>query len=234
MTLKLLFSLFIPFLLITAVKAQKYTLTPKIGYANYSTVDLTAFQDYLILSNSISFDKTDTFPARPYLQLILTKNLKDGNQAGVFMGYLSTGGRVAASDYSGKVTSDQILTNFELGFNLDIYLEKEKYFTPFIQAQLTALLSELELIDHVEITDGEKFNEEISMVSENIAFSPSFGLQFHKLAIPLKLTVGYLIQVTDFPFHLRENRNATLRVEGNHINPGLSGIRIGISSDVTF
>lgn len=209
--------------------AQNYSIDVKFGFASFTAQDLTLLQDEIIRIASIPFAKVSSFPSRPALHVSLTKPDQKGNNFGVSWGYTSTGGRLAVSDHTASVTSDQILTNHEIGIELEVFMEQKKFFKPYIDFRLFAILSSIELIDRVKITGGQSSEEELNLVSRNAGIQPSVGLEFDQLPAVIKLEFGYLIQVTQFPFHLRENRDATLSVNGIEVGPGLSGIRAGIS-----
>ncbi|MEX0845973.1 MAG: hypothetical protein WD022_11870 [Balneolaceae bacterium] len=219
------------------VYAQNFEAEIAVGYSSYATKDLIRFQDEIISGNRLSFKTTDRFPAQPYLQITVAKIMGDGNRVGFFWGYLSTGGRLTVSDYSGEVSSDQILINHELGVNLNLYIEdlKSEKIAPFFQMKISALLSRLELFDQAHLSNGESYKEELTLIAQNASITPSIGLDTNIISTPLRVTVGYLIQVTEFPFHLRENRDAKLRISGdNTVGPGLTGLRVSVSGVLSF
>lgn len=217
--------------------SQKYEADIAIGYSSYSTTDLKRLQDEITSDNSFSFKATDRFPSQPYLQLTIAKKMNDGNRIGLFWGYLSTGGRITVSDYSGEILSDQILMNHELGMNLNLYLPelKSEKAAPFVQIKISALLSRLELNESVYLSSGENFEDKLTLIAQNVAITPSIGFETQIMRFPMRVAAGYLMQVTEFPFYLRENRDAKLRISGdNTVGPGLTGLRIGISGVLPF
>ncbi len=231
---------FLIFILLAALQqaySQKYEADIAIGYSSYATTDLKRLQDEITLDNSFSFKATDRFPSQPYLQLTIAKKMNDGNRIGLFWGYLSTGGRITVSDYSGEILYDQILMNHELGMNLNLYLTelKSEKGAPFVQIKISALLSRLELNESVYLSSGENFEDKLTLIAQNVAITPSIGFETQIMRFPIRVAAGYLMQVTEFPFHLRENRDAKLRISGdNTVGPGLTGLRIGISSVLPF
>lgn len=218
------------------IRAHGYEIEFIAGYSAYTSENLKTFQNDIISQNPLSLKATDRFPSRPYLQLALNWYRRDGNRLGFFMGYHSTGGRLAVSDYSGKVISDQILTNIELGMTLNVYLRKlkSKHVTPFMGAKMAAALSRLELKDMAYLVNGEKYKDKLTLNAENLTFTPSLGLETSVYDFPLRISAGYLIQVTALAFHLQDSWNAKLRMsDDTKVIPGLSGFRFSISVAIT-
>ncbi len=219
----------------TNVLAQSYSISAKVGVASFTASDLSLLQDEIVSENILPLKKLESFPTQPSLQLSLLRKDKEGNLFGLFWGFTSTGGRVNVRDHTASVTSDQILTNHELGFELEVLLEENRYFRPYIDVQLSALISSIELIDEIKTSGGQSSQNELKLVAQNVGIQPSIGFRFDQLSVPVKMEFGYLIQVTQFPFHLRENRDATLRTSNDiEVGPGLSGIRAGISVEYWF
>ena len=207
-------------------QVKKYGIELSIGYSSTSATDLKRFHKI-----------TDDFPATPYLNLAIFKNLEDGNRVGLFWRYLSTGGRLTVSDYSGTLISDQILTNHEIGADLNIYLKdfRQEMVWPFVELQISALLSKLEVKDKALIVNSGKQSETLSLAAQNVAITPNIGFEVRLKKFPVRFKAGYLIEVTPFPFYLKENRDAKLRTSNdNTVGPGLTGLRIGIGSAIKF
>ncbi|MEQ8524313.1 hypothetical protein [Gracilimonas sp.] len=218
-------------------QTQSYEAEFSVGYSSTSATDLKKLQAEVISSQNFEYKVTDNFPATPYLNLAIFKNLEDGNRVGLFWRYLSTGGRLTVSDYSGTLTSDQILTNHEIGADLNIYLKEfpQKLVRPFVELQISALLSRLEMKDKAVIINSGEQSESLSLVAQNVAITPSLGFEVIIKNHPIRFKAGYLIEVTQFPFHLKENRDAKLRISNdNTVGPGLTGLRIGVGSAIGF
>ncbi|MEP1138631.1 MAG: hypothetical protein ABJI33_07955 [Balneola sp.] len=220
----LLFSLFH-----ISSQAQSFTADLHLGVANIGAVDLTSLQGYIIENANLPLKSTDSYPARPQFGLSILRKKDVSTFVGFHWLYSSTGGRVAVSDYSGTVTSDQILNTHQLGFSTGQYFKETKLFHPYLGVQLSALLSNLELKDNGRLTNGEQVSSSSTFVAQNVGLHPMVGFKFDQLPVILKLELGYLIQVTQFPFHLKENRDATLSINENEVGPGLSGFRGNIS-----
>ena len=209
--------------------AQSYTFDVHVGVANINAVDLSSLQKEIIENTNLPLKTTDSYPAHPQFGISFLRSKEDLAFFGLHWIYSSTGGRVDVSDYSGTVRSDQILTNHQLGLSTEQYFSRTKLFHPYIGVQLSALLSNLELKDEVKLTNAESLSSSTTFVAQNVGLHPKVGFKFDQLPVILKLELGYLIQVTDFPFHLKENRDAKLSIDDNQVGPGLSGFRGGIS-----
>lgn len=227
-----LFSLFYA----SMVYGQSFIYEIGLGYATTSTSDLIALQDEIILNSfDLNLKKTESFPSLPYINLAIKKKDDEGNNLGLFWSYYSTGGRLTVSDYSASVTSDQILNNHEFGVLTEIFVGTNDIYRPYVRFKLSALLSQLKLKDEVSVPEMEAFNESIKFAAQNVAAAPGLGILFNQFKYPIKAELSYLFQVTNFPFHLIEERDAKLELSnGNKVGPGLTGFRFGIGMQFTF
>ncbi len=233
---QLFFILFAILILNTSLRAQSYSAEVNVGISSIDAIDLNKLQKAFQSGTSLPIKITDSFPARPDFGLSIFKTMaKDSNKIGLVWNYMTTGGRLALSDYSGGVQSDQILVNHELGIAVELYFAKKLNINPFVQIQVLALFSRLKLNSKVWLTNNDEVSESTIFLSQNAGIKPSVGLSFNQLKMPVKLKVGYLIQVTDFPFYPKENKSAKLKLDdGNQIGPGLSGFRIAVSTEFFF
>lgn len=234
MKIALLFSI-VGILLVESISAQEYSFDVNIGYTSASTYDLRLLQDELISDSSFPLKKTDSFPDRPYLELGVNKADLKGNLTGLYWNYHTTGGRVALSDYSASLSSDQILSNHELGLKVRVFLKRNSSIKPFFIMKAAAVFSQLEFVDQVSIPSGESVSESLIFRSQNAILRPSLGIKLTSFKVPIVFDFSYLFQVTNFPFHVKENRDAKLQISGdNQVGPGLSGFRLGIGTEIAF
>lgn len=212
------------------LNAQDFVLEAGIGVASVSANELIKLQDEIISAQpGLGLQKTDHFPSYPYIHFAIKKYDFKQNLFGIFWNYHTTGGRVAISDYSASVTSDQILNTNELGFLLEILLRDKEKYQFYINTHLSALFSRLILNDKVTIPDFESSSESLELSAINGAITPGIGLAITSFKMPVNFELNYLIQVTEFPFHLLDNRNAKLILNNNEqVSSGLTGIRIAI------
>lgn len=209
--------------------SQGFKVSTSLGYATFNLSEMETLQNQIISNSNLPLKKTDTFPAQPYYQIQLLRETKSKNAIGIFVGFTSTGGRVTASDFSGRVNSDQLLSSYQVGLHTEKIFEKKGILTPFFQAQLSILFSNLKLKDEVIFTNSNNV-ETTSFTSQNVAIEPTIGIQTNFLPVPFKFGIGYLTNLTDFPLHLRGNKDATIRVNNSEVGANLSGFRFVISS----
>lgn len=231
---KLFFPLVCLFL-VESIVAQEYIFNISIGHASTSTYDLLLLQDEIISGSSLPLKKTDSFPDKPFLELGVNKLDSKGGLTGIYWNYHTTGGRVAVSDYSATVNSDQTLSNHELGLKVKVLIKQNSIVTPYFSMKAAAVFSQLELTDRISIPEGQSSSKSLIFLSQNAVLRPEIGLNLNTFKIPIIFNLSYLFQITQFPFYLKENRDAKLQIsENNQIDPGLSGIRLGIGTEISF
>ncbi|HEX6983073.1 MAG TPA: hypothetical protein VF181_09955 [Balneolaceae bacterium] len=191
-------------------------------------------QNQIISASDLPLKITDSFPNQPYYKIQLTRKITSSEGVGIFGGFFSTGGRVTASDYSGRVTSDQLLSCYQVGIHYEKMVNENSRITPFIQTQLSILSTRLKLKDEIIFANGSRAEEITLLTAQNVAIEPVIGVEINMLPFPLRFGVGFLFNITDFPLHLKGNKDAKLRINGSYFSANLSGIRLSISSGLGF
>src|SRR5690554_4252719 len=153
--IKITLSIFLFSLCYITSQAQSYTADIHVGVANIGAVALTSLQGYMIENSNLPLKTTNSYPARPQYGFSILRAKNTSAFIGIHWLYSSTGGRVAVSDYSGIVSFDQILNTHQLGFSWGEYFKKRKLFHPYLDIQVSALISSLELKDSAKLTNGE-------------------------------------------------------------------------------
>ncbi|MEO1022267.1 MAG: hypothetical protein AAFW89_06960 [Bacteroidota bacterium] len=226
------------FCFVPNLMAQKMVLEPYVGIGLHSFDDVTLLQDQLSVINGVQLPSVDRFPERPAFRLYVYRETQK-ELIGVFLGMSSSGARSALSDANGGATVDQIITNYELGFFVELPfgiqpdIVRDRYL--FFRMQVSALLSTLEIENSVFVSNGSRTIAKERFAAQNAVITPSLGYRFQVKGQPFILSAGYALQVTNFPFHLMNERDFTLQLnQNNDVGVGFSGLQFGLSAPFRF
>ncbi len=200
------------------------------GFGSYSMSDVKSVQEqifYGFRSEGIGVRITEEFPSYFNHQVSLEKRISSKIALGSFISYQSTGGRIHLKDYSGEITSDQIVSNLAIGAILDIYLREYKYFNLILSIQPSLQMSTLKLDEKITVYDNS-YQNELKLKSLGFGFEPMIGLEykFNRLIFRGDAGLGFNFSGA---FHLEGEPDAKLKIYTNEIQPDWFGYRARFS-----
>jgi hypothetical protein len=223
-------------LLLTAgtVAAQnKIYLEPRLGLGTFRMTSMKEFQQTLISRTGVNAKATDSFG--PYFQygINAVMDLDKQTRVGLFLEHGSTGGRVAYEDYSGELRFDTPVNYNALGAMLYTHEPIRNSRLDFVAGvEASAFISKLRLESYGRIYDesdssSDRFN------SKGLGIKPFVGLQYPIMAVPTRLTFGYLVSgsrafhVPGEPDHylIRNSKN-------DKLEPSWNGLRVNLSVSI--
>jgi len=156
------------------------------------------------------------------------------NYYGIEAGYNSTAGRIAYSDYSGKVTLDQFVRSPRVGFSAAFGLHEINSPWEFYVLLNGGTLFNSYKLDFDLETAQTKDSDHAEFQSINVYVSGGAGVSrnFNKLFINLKL-----LYQKDIPSDLKlvaDNDATLVNAKGDGVGVDWSGIRVGISGGIKF
>ena len=228
---KYLFILFLLFSLYSAISAQ-VIITYHVGYGSYKMKSLKEFQQFVLEDRALPGQIVEQFPG--YINQRLYIGIQQHPNYKIYMGYLTTGGRISLSDYSGKWNFDMLVNGLQGGFHGEIpFLKTNKVeFSGYLD--LGVNFSKLELKEYIKVfdevlTQTERFTA--------IGFNLQPGLSVcYKIFPMLKAGcyLGYEQSVSE-PFNEAGSSKAQLGIsQDNLTSPDWSGIRTGIQISYTL
>ena len=109
------------------LNAQDFSVRFQTGYGFYNMKSMESFQNDLLNSIFLVQLKTvQSFPPYVNFEFQFANSFSSEINGGIFFQFLSTGGRVAVSDYSGEINIDQIINGYNGGFLFEAYIFKKE------------------------------------------------------------------------------------------------------------
>ncbi|MGE5812267.1 MAG: outer membrane beta-barrel protein, partial [Ignavibacteria bacterium] len=151
-------------------------------------------------------------------------SLAPGYYLGGSLGFTTTGGRNAVSDYSGEIKVDEIINGYNLGLLFEHNLIQNFYLT----AQLYFIYSTMRVEEIVKLNDlssshSSKFN------SIGIGIEPGFSYAVLDNPLIVRINIGLHVGFST-DFHMDDEADEIL--EGIH--PGWSGFRASLQAGYPF
>lgn len=227
-------SLIISFLFIilaTALQAQ-VSLNYRLGYGAYRMQSVSEFQEYVLKESGLPAQIVEQFPGYLNHRLYIGMPEKWSHYK-VYLGYITTGGRISLVDYSGKWNFDMLLNGFQAGFHVETPLKSHQKIELIGYIDLGVTTTMLNIKEYLKLYDEES---EQSQLFFGYGFDFQAGLELcYKLPV---VDIGcYLGYEQDFstPFYLDGNYEAQLGTsQDDLVHPGWAGLRTGISLMYTF
>ncbi len=229
--------LFCAALLVLSQPVQSQNLRFSVGanYGTFSMADLKGLQEEFLkdLKATVPAKITDKFPPFIGFEGSLTwTNWK--NYYGIEAGYNSTAGRIAYSDYSGKVTFDQLVRSPRVGLSAAFGLhEINSPWEFFLLLNGGTVFNRYKLDYKLETAQTHDFDN-VEFRSINLYFSGGVGVtrNIKKLFINAKL-----LYQKDIPADLKlagDNDATLVNDKGDGVGVDWSGVRVAMSGGITF
>jgi len=224
--------------LFSTVGFGQLKVTLSTGYGTYTMGDMKSLQEELQEGYPVDAKITESFPGYAYYDLSVTKQTGERFVIGGYFTYGSTGGRIHYEDYSGEVSSNQLVRYYSLGFPLGIMISDD----------LDANAWNFQLDFKPHFTMGELLLEFSSRIgsqrdagsyefrSFNFGIEPGFTAERRigdKWGIDL--FAGYNLTVVQGKLFFNETEGAYLQNEQNQaIGLDFSGLRVMLGLSYRF
>jgi len=216
----------------TSVVQAQLSLNYRLGYGTYRMKSVSEFQDYILKESGLPAQIVEQFPGylNHRLYFGMTENWPHYK---VYLGYVTTGGRISLVDYTGKWNFDMLLNGFQAGFHMETPLNKNQKIELKGYIDLGVTTTMLNINEYLKLYDEES---EQSQLFFAYGFDFQLGLELC-CKFPV-IDVGcYLGYEQDFstPFYLDGDYEIQLGTSQNDlVHPGWAGLRTGISATYTF
>ena len=215
------------FIFVSSLFGQNYALKAGVGYGFYNMGSLGKLQDdYLNNFQELPIRKVQSFPPYMNYQFQLIKKLSPKINLGIFFEFLSTGGRCAISDYSGKINLDQIVNGYDIGLLFESHLKGLKHL--FFTFKASVIYSALTLKETINVFNQTKVQSS-DFSSLGIGLEPGFSYEILTAPINLRANISFNANLSK-DFQLKGMYDGTL--DGTRAN--WTGLRLGLVVGIPF
>lgn len=196
-----------------------------VGYATFRMSDLKDFQVQIRGSYGVEMRQVETFPG--YMNF--SGNLLFGFKkfyVGVLAGHTSTGGRLHYSDYSGSMTSDQLVRMNYIGHVIGAKINRGTLYEIFLGGTLLYYKNTLLLEERLQV-GNEDIVMESDYTSENIATGPFIEVRRNLGRFLLRATAGAELHIPT-PLSSSDEQLGDSE-EGITVQPGGLRINVGVA-----
>ncbi len=220
--IKILSTIFLTLMLISGIYGQSVEISGAVGVGSYRMSDLKDWQNLLVIINALPLEKTESFPVFVNFSGSISYHRKNLG-VGLIAFSESTGGRLAYSDFSGSLFSDQLLSSIAVGPFVSRRLKQDSPLS--FSAAILYYRSFLDLRDEVTILGATQITTE-ELVSSALAVQPAIQYEFKITEIfRIAPEFGYMVFGWRQALHLKENNEVFLQVNGNRADADWSGFR---------
>ena len=224
-------------LLATPANAQFFTGTysagVSVGYSTFSMRQMKEFQRDLERQYPVDMQILEQFPA--YVDYNGAFLIHAGDlRYGLVVGHTSTGARAYYSDYTGHLSSDQIVTMTYVGATVEKSIASAGFADIFLGGQLLGYFNKLKFVE------AQKIYDENSMVIERfnsrcVALQGFLQVQKNINRFQLKLHAGYelhmpaqLLYQNRKDYYLVNSSNEKVRLDASGLRA-----RVGVFYTIT-
>lgn len=157
--------------------SQGWSLDYSLGYGTYQLDDVKKMQDRMIQFDNLGLKVTDRFPGYITHSFAIGYMLGNHHFGGNFS-YLTTGGRLHRSDYSGSYTVDMMINGYRIGTFYRNYINTG--FSPLqIYLQISEGLMSTDLLIEEKVSIyNESAEESITLQGIGIFVEPTIGVKY--------------------------------------------------------
>ena len=208
------------------ISFAQFSLAYQAGYGTYRMKSLSDYQQYALENAVFPAEIVTQFPGYINHKVIFGLPFHSPiNQ--IYIGYLTTAGRISLTDYSGKWLFDQTLNGFQIGSKVSYPFKQFNDFelTGYLDFGITTTF--LKLYQYLNIAD-EKFEESYTFIGYGVNFQPGLQLSFVRPKYSFGAFWGY---EQDFakPFYEKGSPDSKLGTSAqNLVKPDWSGLRTGL------
>lgn len=222
--------------LITSINARgQVQVSMSMGYGSYAMDDLKDVQEAINHENGlIDLQSLTSFPAFYQFDGGVQYNFKNGFMTGLLVGYGSTGAHSNYTDYSGSITSDQLIHYTSLTLSLGFVANPDKKWQFSFDLRPAVYFNALQLTFDQQI-GTEKIHDEYDFKSRNITLQPTGMINRKFGAFGIHASVGFSINLKGGKLALTDNKDSYLINSSS--DPAIadwSGFRLGIGINYSF
>lgn len=215
-------------LILTTINSYaQFSVSYSAGYGSYKMDDLKNLLDQRLseIDSRIDAQITDKFPGYITHTIDASYGIKD-HEFGLKLTYLTTGGKIAYSDYSGEYMEKLTLNGYRIGalyrnHFAKVQLSKACNISFFGELSPGIIFSKLDYESYIKLGDDkENIPDNISCNMTGFTILPQIGAKFNiPYNIGFLLTGGY-----DFEFGSKIKNDTDIRADwsGIRINAGVS------------
>ena len=214
---------------------QYTSIRTRAGYGGYGMNDLKEWHRD-IENGSLPIASTSTFPAYLNLQIQFVNHSPDKQIGlGFVWDHVSTGGRLAYSDYSGELQADQFLNAESIGalYERNLLITERLSVVPSVQLLFTFTSLQYEEYLH---TSAEVSSTTVLFQSFGAGVSPEVTFRYKIGSWMFSVGGGYHISASQPLAHVGYSRVPLSFIDYSPIDikPQWSGLRAGITLGKTF
>lgn len=200
-----------------------------MGYGTYSMSEMKSLQEELLLDFPAGAKITANFPGYWFYELKVTTIAREKFVVGANILFGSTGGRIHYSDYSGEISSNQLVNYFSVGSPLALKLKNtDDAFQVYLNLKPQLYISRLSFEFYSRL--GTQYDDDLlEFSSVNLGIEP--GLTFQRMIRKwgFDLSLGYNLNLFRGKLIYSENDQAHLQNQsGQDIHLDMSGLRISL------
>ncbi|MBT3228930.1 MAG: hypothetical protein HOD43_14325 [Candidatus Marinimicrobia bacterium] len=222
--------LFCCFCLMSSAHSANLEFRIQGGQGHYNMPGLHNLQTEVIAElkgMSVPVKITSNFPDFYFSRVEVLHRFSQGYTGGLSWMHMETGGRIHYADYSGEISSDQILTCNGFGLSNTWTIMASKCFSSTFNMPISFLWSTLDMLDEIILLDESEVTQN-ELVAMGLGLDPMISLAYKVQRLSISIDGGYHLTFSK-PFHLKDNSDAILRVNNKQVSPDWSGYRLGVT-----
>ena len=208
--------------------SQRLSLALESGIGYYRMSDLKVFNSNLIGVLPFDASVTDDFPPFWYFKFPLQYSFRKFVSAGIVYSTLSTGSRVAVSDYSGEFRLDMQLHGEEYGIIAEIFYPVKNLKFAFA-SEIGLLKTHLNLHEYLRIST-ETSEIYYSFRADSWYYEPAIKATYRIRFLEAGLHAGYQFDFKREEFSPISHYYDLIIAENRNAKPDWSGFRVGASA----
>jgi hypothetical protein len=208
------------------ITRAQFSMAYQAGYGTYRMKSLSEYQEFVLKGSDFPAEIVTQFPGYINHKLIIGLPFRAKINK-IYVGYLTTAGRISLTDYSGKWTFDQTLNGFQAGCKGDYPIKQFKDFELSGYLDFGFTTTVMKLYQYLSIAD-QKFEESYLFVAYGVNIQPGLQLSFIRPTYSLSAFTGY---EQDFsrPFFKKGSPKIKLGTSAQNLSkPEWAGLRTGI------
>jgi len=214
----------LPFLIVPLY--GQFNISLSSGYGVYDLSEMKKFQEYDRTHFPVNAKIISSFPEYWFYEGSGKYLFRNNFMLGISMAYGSTGGRTSYADYSGKITSDELI-NFKMltislggienlssnGLAIAVDLKPGITFTGLT-------------VRYDQEINNTKSSESYKFRSQNITVQPTLSIIKRWSQFAISAGIGYHLTVLSGKISLKDQKKAFLSTGNEPVHAEWSGLRV--------
>lgn len=217
---------------LSVVLQAQVSLGYRLGYGTYRMQSVAEFQQFVLDDSDLPAQIVEQFPG--YLNHRLYIGLPyRWPKYKIYLGYVTTGGRISLVDYSGKWNFDMLLNGFQAGIHWESQVKMMKKIELKGYLDFGTTFTTLEIQEYMKVWDEDSQQSQF-FAANGIDIQGGFEACYKLPFMELGCYLGYEQDISS-AFHVKGNGDAKLGItDSNLTHPGWAGVRTGISATYIF